>query len=409
MGRNGETPGSFASAGDWWPRAPISSIRLRIVPDSSAGSRPDRDTRPTDGRYHRGGAVTGDYEIRQATPADFPDLARVRSAAFGGPVGRTDAYLRWKYLENPYTATPFAWVALHDGHLIGFRAMTAMPWVIPGVSGPIIFGQAGDSSILERHRGRGVYGRLNEAALTGLAGLGIHHAISMSASTRNFVIHRDRFGWYELLRYRMLRLAAAPAGRMRRVATVAHRALRRLPLQRPDQAGLLRRIDAAADDLAKRDIEVEATPRTATTGDSGDPQRIRPVRDAAHWAWRRQSPVTAYRFLTSEKASLAVGVNRGGLRGNLVDWDGDPDGLAHLVQSLVESTGPERLDMWADGLPNDLLRQLGRVGFVELPSNRPSGMLIQRTGAGAQSWMVGSMDLRDPDKWDLRMIASDRY
>ena len=68
----------------------------------------------------------GDLEIRAAREEDEPAVIDLLRASLGWkPEDPNEEFFRWKHHDNAFGTSP-AWVALHDGAVVGYR--TFLRW-----------------------------------------------------------------------------------------------------------------------------------------------------------------------------------------------------------------------------------------------------------------------------------------
>ena len=106
-------------------------------------------------------AHTAAYEIDTFDPADRPAFCSLYEEVFG--MGRSTAWFRWKFQENP-AADHVSIVVARDGNdLIGCRSLLPMTVVVDGELR--LAYQPCDTMVHPDHRRRGVFSRMNEAAV----------------------------------------------------------------------------------------------------------------------------------------------------------------------------------------------------------------------------------------------------
>ena len=146
----------------------------------SAGTRA-ANRRPT--RPNRTAVVRPDrYEIVGYDPALKPQLLELQQHLWGTNDTLNTKYFAWKYEGNPYVREPHLYIALLDGRPVAMRGMYGSRWEggTPAASQTILC--AGDTVVGPDHRGRGLFTRIMDFALSDLAHKDIPYLFSLSTS-----------------------------------------------------------------------------------------------------------------------------------------------------------------------------------------------------------------------------------
>lgn len=108
-----------------------------------------------------------DIEVRAAVPADQPGILSLCSKALGWrSEDPQEEFFRWKHEENAFGPSP-AWVALHDGAVVGFR--TFLRWSFVDEEGRQIRAlRAVDTATDPAYQGQGIFRRLTLQAVSEL-------------------------------------------------------------------------------------------------------------------------------------------------------------------------------------------------------------------------------------------------
>ncbi|GGL55775.1 GNAT family N-acetyltransferase [Halocalculus aciditolerans] len=99
------------------------------------------------------------YRIRVATPSDAAEITALHSAVWGGD--GTDAWFRWKYVENPYVDHVPALVAEHDDAIVAAFGLLLYRMRQDETTGLGALG--GDLVVHPDHRRRGLFTQLSMA------------------------------------------------------------------------------------------------------------------------------------------------------------------------------------------------------------------------------------------------------
>ena len=110
--------------------------------------------------------------IRPAAPADREAVLELLAASLGWSVDDTfRAYLHWKHDRSPLGPSP-AWVAVHDGAVVGYRAM--LRWDLEGPGRRrIVAARAVDVATHPSVQGQGVFSALTAHAIESLRAAGV--------------------------------------------------------------------------------------------------------------------------------------------------------------------------------------------------------------------------------------------
>lgn len=219
-------------------------------------------------------------EVREATDADLPAVLALLQTSLGWvPDAQYEAFFRWKHRENPFGCSP-AWVAEHDGRLLGFRTFLRWEWLRDGAVIRAV--RAVDTATHPEAQGRGVFRALTSHAVEVMRADGVAFVFNTpNAQSRPGYL---KMGWRDVGR--------PPARfRPRSPASVARLLDARVPADKwsqPTDAG-----DAAADVLADDDT-VAALLHSLPAVPEG---ALRTNRSAAHLRWRYGFGPLAYRAI----------------------------------------------------------------------------------------------------------------
>ena len=285
------------------------------------------------------------------------------------------------------------------------------------------------------HRNHGVYTKIMKAALKDLAAREYTYVFNLSANPVNY-LGSLMAGWrsagalqtarwrskqgttYRLLHRYISRLSVLSSGKNRG------------PFYSLDRNGVLHRGEGDSH------VNVERNPRLEVMAELveriGNDGRIRHVRDQQYFAWRFQSPLSAYRFLYWQGARLegylvlrtSVYPHRFGEGVSIVDWEATNLQIrADLLQAAVLWGNFSQLTIWSETLPVEVKRVLQGTGF-ELSNDAKSLGYSYRAGANRTGvlvrpvreemlretdWVLGDRRLLNLDDWNLRMIYSDSF
>jgi GNAT superfamily N-acetyltransferase len=143
--------------------------------------------------------------IRPVAPDDRLGVISVAARALGWQGDERDrAFFAWKHDENPFGPSP-TWVASEGGQIVGFR--TFLRWEFANGAERMRMVRAVDTATDPGHRGRGIFRRLTETAVTELTSAG-YDAVFNTPNTQSLPGYL-KMGWAELGRPT---LGACPRG-----------------------------------------------------------------------------------------------------------------------------------------------------------------------------------------------------
>ncbi|MGH7962490.1 MAG: GNAT family N-acetyltransferase [Candidatus Binatia bacterium] len=348
--------------------------------------------------------MNSEYEIITYTPEWKRQVVELQTHLWNPDVAVNATYLDWKYERNPYVQTPFIYLALHQGQVVGMGGFYGAQWqssrpchTWPGLC-------SGDLVITPDHRNRGIFTQLLRAALDDLAGRDSPYVFNLSASpvTRLGLLV---MGWRSLGPLRMMRRKGAllsPAS----------------PFRLLDRYKVRRRHAQVSLTHSPRPQEMaEVVERIGNDG------RIRQVRDHQYFAWRFQNPLSSYRFLfwegTQVEGYLVLQEKRYKDKGqvNIVDWEAtNPQVRADLLRAAVRWGNFAALTVWSATLSDEVKALLQDTGFNLVAEGRGitrdrRTLLMRpvRDDMLEADWVLTNLQLLDLANWDLRMIYSDSY
>jgi GNAT superfamily N-acetyltransferase len=115
-------------------------------------------------------------EIRDADEGDLLRVVELMASSLGdGSVPRSEAFFRWKHLENPFGRSPII-LAEEDGRLIGLRTM--LRWELREGARRLPLVRAVDTATHPDAQGRGIFRRLTLEAVRRLTAEGVAGAFN---------------------------------------------------------------------------------------------------------------------------------------------------------------------------------------------------------------------------------------
>lgn len=292
-----------------------------------------------------------DLEVRRATPDDHAAaIPMLRNALKKADDPHYEAFLDWKHKENAFGQSP-AWVALHEGRIVGFR--TFLRWRFVNDEGKKVTAvRAVDTATDPEYQGLGIFRTLTlrgVAELT-LAGDGIVFNTPNDQSRPGYL----KMGWRAVRRLPVGVLPSGPGALRRMVASKVPASL----WSETTSAGLDGR-----EVFADADVARELLQHAPTKG-------FRTDRTPEYLAWRTRLEPLRYRVLLASERDPAQGglIFRLRRRGATVEAavleELVPDAVtgARLVARLLRRTGAD----YAIGL-----RSGPSAGLIPMPNTGP--------------------------------------
>ena len=296
-----------------------------------------------------------DLQLRRMTEHDEPAVIDLLVACLDWePGGRFVDFFRWKHEANPFGRSP-GWVAVDGDVIVGFR--TFLRWEFATSTGTVRAVRAVDTATHPEHRGRGIFRRLTERAITELTQEGV--SFVFNTPNANSLPGYLKMGWRRAgqlpVLFRPTSLRALPRLAQARVPAELWSS--------PCEAGL-----SAADLLADtRPLEDLLNRRSA-------PVELRTRVTGSYLRWRYGHAPLGYRAVTAPSgATEGVAFFRLRRRGAAMEVAvGDiivPEGQAPLARVLLKRI------QHVSGMADHLIR-LGDdgapvAGFLPLPRRGP--------------------------------------
>ncbi|WP_049986716.1 GNAT family N-acetyltransferase [Halobellus rufus] len=352
------------------------------------------------------------YAIRLYEPGDRAAFLELFEEVFGGG---SDAWFRWKYLENPYVSHVPMFVAEHDGDLVGARPYMAFRLRV-GDETPLGL-QTGDTMVHPDHQRRGLFTRMTERSFEYYGGLAedvLTFSVPNALSRPGYLKLGCREVGQLTAAYRVQNPAALADG----IASGAAAALSPLVA-----AGLgvqrLRRSVPGDVRVTRHDDVPSAT--LASLYEQAVPDVAHARRDERFYDWRFDRPDWAYEtYLARDRGSdePVAGVVLGRQRQGgtdvvaladvvpLVGGDRRQRGLSALLDRIVDDErDADLLVAPASVIPKSLLYAYGFLLDDRLPLSKVTTptILISRRFDGREepSWRLNGVRIDDPESWRL--------
>jgi GNAT superfamily N-acetyltransferase len=359
-----------------------------------------------------------EYTVRWFDPSDREPFLSLYEQTFGGG---SEAWFRWKYVDNPRVSHVPILVATADGEFAGARAQ--VPFLMRAGDDTALAMRFGDTMVHPDHRRRGVFSRLTERALDHYAEMPVQFCYNVpnDRSRPGFLkaggeAVADLPSFYRIQRPGALAASAdddrlATAARLAAPAARTYLAARDRLAAAPENATVVRHAELPVSLLA-------------ALYDRGHLPTVHAVRDETFLAWRYRNPEWSYRAYSATVDGRTAAALVAGTR-----TDDDGVTTTHVVDVLPMSNAPNRetglrallaalpreysdsdlLAYCGTALPRSLLRAHGFQFDGALPLSRvtSSRTLVAYDVGEGEPWSVGGVDLRDGDSWALSATELD--
>jgi GNAT superfamily N-acetyltransferase len=358
------------------------------------------------------------------------------------------AYLQWKYEGNPYAPEPLAFVALHEGKVVGFRGYSPLPFRTDGGADVVVL-CPGDACVHPDHRLSGLSAQMgragmqayddryrlfmnwscSKASLPGYRKMGFFALVEKA-----YLTHAGALG---TLRYLLALREAQPPASSRidfgrkgaievaaapRPAEMAALAAAEVPARgRPRPPGA--RVDSAdADGGAGTRSGGRVDPADADGG-AGAQGRLALRRDETFFTWRFANPRGRYVFYYLLRDGVLTGYAVFGLspnhrRGFLLDFaEGAEGALAEIARFMLRAGHFDVVSVYTYCLSDRQRRALEKLGFsvsglIPYLETQQKGRLplfirpVKET-FDDRDFLIEGIDTRTLAAWALKPIGSD--
>jgi hypothetical protein len=366
------------------------------------------------------------YEIRKYTP-DFKDqVIRLQTHSWSNSLKLNEAYLEWKYYDNPYISQPIIFLALCDGKVVGMRGMYGADWEVGVPRQKVLVPCAGDVVILPEHRNKRLFRMMTTAALKDLAQNDYKYTFNLSAGITTH-LSCLAMGWKSIGIMKKMERRQIKNKVSEYIAKFYNR--RRFTDQRTNNNPFYSLDEKSFHSKSNsyNNVHVGQSPQSKEMADLieriGYDGRIRHFRDSRYFAWRYRDPFSDYRFLFWQRRRLEgylvlrSSVNIISNVVNIVDWEAADVQIRHELLRLAIKWGNfYRLNIMSRTLEDSLLRILKNLGFqvskeASTVKDYDPSLLIRPINDKLlkSDWLIANKNILDFNNWDLRMIYSDGY
>lgn len=351
------------------------------------------------------GEAQSDYGVRRFRPDDVDDLLALYREVFDGD--RDREWFAWKYEENPYVYHVPVFVAETAGELVGARPFFALELSVNGRRHLAL--QPGDTMVHPDHRGRGLFGRMNEAAIDQYSDrdASFFFAFPDEGSAAGYL---ER-GWRRVADQPTYYRVQDPAGLRESSsawASLGGRALKPL-LDGYNRLSTHRLSTPEAVTVERYD----SVPSAMLAGIEYDRRRkgIHVHRDVRFYDWRFRNPAREYAAYVAERggepvAGLVAATSEDGATVRLTDVTPLPTGDDHAgLEALLHRVVREYDDAGVVVAPPVFPEGLARRAGFRRDDRRPLSAVTSRTThvvrGLSDGWTVDGLDITDADNWQL--------
>lgn len=364
------------------------------------------------------------FAFRRYSASDDDQVVALHSRVFGRDPALQDAYLRWKYDENPRSPRRRFLLACRDGEIVATYASFAQEWRLGEAGGQPRMAGLSEIVIAPEHRGRGLLDELARAYDEMAIEDGLTHLLSLSAAPATYVVCR-RTGWSDLGMLPTVARAPRSGSSLRsrlRAAVKAHprvakgiARLRRLkqrapePGLEPPDEGVFLPPDAAG---GNPDVLVDDKPWPDEMARLTDelPRRgqVWQLRDARYYHWRFRDPLRRYQFLYLGRplqGFLVLGANYDGVQ--IVEFEARSYDVGRaLLAAAVERVRHATLRAWVPAAATNRSALLAEHQFEPVDGETLDGR-------ARQALLCKPLDAAAPlptlEQWELHMACSDSF
>jgi len=398
------------------------------------------------------------YTLIKYNPAFKAQILSLQTHLWGPDLALNDAYLAWKYDQNPYADQAPIYLALCDQEVVGMLGSFGVAWETG--RGQLVKGLSlADLVIKPAHRNHRLFPKLLEFALVDLAQADAAFVFDMTASPEVALVMLMN-GWRSMYLQTAHRQGYPPAPtaavpsesssvgdkyhQLRRyvkglpgIGATVH-TLRQMKQRLQGQISERDRLQpfGCFDANQKRGkapgnphITVSQAPEpvdmAALVARLPNDERFRHVRDTHYFTWRFQNPLSCYRFLFWQEAQMEgylvlqsnVHAQDDTAWVNIVDWEASDKSIAKaLLQAALAWGDFKELEIWSATRPESMKSSLTEAGFAfrnrtgsAIRDVRGERLMIYALQAKRRSasWTLADRDALDLTNWDIRMVYSD--
>jgi len=351
------------------------------------------------------------YEIKPYKPEMISATAELLKDFWGGKKDERQAYIKWKYENNPHAHTPLAVVALYKGNVVGFRGYFAADWCIGREGLRVTILSPGDTFTHVEHRRKGLSVLMGKKANDIYAD---RYRIFLNLSaTKPSVPGYLTMGYFPL-RIKAYLNSYSIMGLSRFLLNIIFpNKLQKNRVRYGRYGDVLISNRPRPSDMAK----INAEERKLAS------QHLLLFQDESYFKWRFENGRNEYIFYYFIRDTVATGyivVRRppGSPRGYVIDY-GDMDGksLGPVLDLLVHTRHFDVLSIYNYSLDMENLGIFRRYGFSSRGMMRvlekwkrgewPLFVRPIKTVCTEDDWRIEGVDIRKKEHWKIKEICSD--
>lgn len=323
---------------------------------------------------------------------------------------KSRAYLRWKYIDNPYAIEPpMAFVAFRKGRMVGFRGYFASKWHFLKKHFEVFILSPGDTFVSPEHRQRGLSLKIARTATTSFRGK-YHFLLNLSA-TKPSVPGYLRLGFAPIAPKIYWNRCGAQ-GLLRMAANTLHKSQAEKTISFGTFGEIVVSDTPWADSMAKL---------AATSNFEED--RLSLSKNKAFFKWRFANTKNKYVFYYKEKydavsAYIVLRLTSGGRRAYLIDFEALTEkDLSDLLAVVVDQWRADILSVYDYSIVGQWRRLFAQFGFqeggllamIEKKTRGNYPLLVKPVAENPTEtdWKVADRDIRNIGNWSIKEICSD--
>jgi GNAT superfamily N-acetyltransferase len=370
------------------------------------------------------------YRIVKYDPVYNDQICELEKDLWSRDYRINESYLRWKYLESPYSYPPKLYLALDDEKPIGVRGFYEWPFGRNGDSFPALC--SADLVIHPEYRSKGLYPELMNFIMSDLHDQGYTYLLSFSAGP-TALINSLALGWKVIGRMKSIhtqfymrpltKKLMDPVTVNKLIKRVVTTKILRRSMNPPKIREELRKSTNNLPANIKFSYEPKPREMTRLLSELDTNDKIALVRDEKYFKWRYRNPLSDYFFLYWQDCELRgylvaqTPLFMPGSMGNfnVLELEGEnPEIKQELMKALLSLLDYRSTTVWSGMLDENVRQYLMASGFKERGPAKSVAefgetVLISTTGKDNDKIEFRGIDLLDIDNWDFKMTYSDFY
>lgn len=360
------------------------------------------------------------YEIKRYQPVFKSDIINLLEYMWKGSENKRRKIFEWKYNKNPFLNEPYAYVALHDNKVIGFRGFFPTKFLFNNEV--ILMLSPSDTIVNPTHRRKGLFNKMTKYAIKEISkDAKINFFLNLSSnqySTPGYL----KLGWeqvYPEFPISTKTLTGLFLGKIsgrniykknKYFFNIADEILYRIWCKKL-------KIDGRFEISTK--IYSNSMAALFANQEIG---RLHHIKDSSYYNWRFKRPYINYimSYLWRNDGNLSaylIFIQKGEGHFMLVDYSYEnPIALQTILSLFIKKTKANFVTTWGFAKSPNTKKTLKIAGFyspkllykinsryIPLPFLvRPIDIVLTK-----ESWKVQGRDIRDVNIWDLNPIDSD--